>query len=139
MGQQLGIDSRTMKQVQGWLSLTEDTIPEMQREVRIGTHEQSNEMVLESADSKFVGVAAVGMRRCQLEVDFFFVHEIFEHLGCFVVKTLKLGLEAGLLERSQNLLVGLDDGGSLAILDRLTEDVVAVAVMQDEDAVVAPA
>jgi len=108
MGRQLGIDSRTTKQVQGQLSLTEDTIPEMQREVRIGAHEQSNEMVLESVDGTFRGAAAVGMQWCQLEVDFFFVHEIFERLGCFVVKTLKLGVEAGLLESSQNLLAGLD-------------------------------
>ena len=66
----------------------------------MGAAEARDEVVLESLDGAFSPVAAVEPGWSELILNVFVCHEVFEELGCFVVKTMEFGTETAMLEKA---------------------------------------
>ena len=60
----------------------------MQREIRIGAAQSSDEVVLECLDRAFAGVAAIDVWWDQLEVNVDRCHVVLERSGGFIVQLL---------------------------------------------------
>jgi hypothetical protein len=86
--------------------LGEETIPQVEREVRVCAAEASNQVILERSDGSFGGVGAVNARRNQLEIDLLAAEECLQSGGTFIVEALELGAEAGGDESVVDGLVG---------------------------------
>ena len=57
--------------------MRKETIPEMEQEIGVNATEAGNEVILESTDASFGCIATMDMGRYQLEINFFFGHELF--------------------------------------------------------------
>jgi hypothetical protein len=60
----------------------------MEREVGVTAAEARNEMVLESPDGPFGGIAAVDACWDKFKLHAFLSHKVFEDGGAFIVKSL---------------------------------------------------
>ena len=87
----------------------EKSVPQMQWEVLVGAAESGDEMILESADRSFGGIAAVKVWRHKLEIDVFVSHELFQHVGAFVVKALKFWTKSAFDKQGMGLLACCED------------------------------
>lgn len=77
-GRQTRVQAGAAEQVQGEKGLRKEAIPEVKWKVLVGAAEAGDEMVLESTDCAFGGVAAMGVGRHKLKVNAFLCHELFE-------------------------------------------------------------
>ena len=57
--------------------MRKETIPEMEREIGVNATEAGDEMILERTDASFGCIATMDVGRYQLEINFFFGHELF--------------------------------------------------------------
>jgi hypothetical protein len=138
-GRQLWVDAGATHEVESEDGLWEQSVPQMEREVRVGAAQASDEVVLESADGAFGRIGTVKTRRDELEVDVLIVEELPESSGALVVEALELGAEAGTNELIVDGLVRGEDGGTGLAGHGLSVDGVAVVVIQDEELGVAGA
>jgi hypothetical protein len=138
-GRQLWVDAGATQEVESEDGLWEQAVPQVEREVRIGAAQASDEVVLESADGAFGRIGAVNTRWDELEVNVFIVEELPESSGALVVEALELGAEAGTNKPIVDGLVRDEDGGTRLVGHGLSMDGVAVEVIQDEQLVVAGA
>lgn len=101
-----------------------------------GAH-AGDEVVLECADCPFGGVATVKVRRCKLEVDFFFFHEGLEGNGGFVVDSLECGLQPTGGEQSVGLGGGRQQDGRPGFVSHgFHMNKVAIIIVYDEHVVI---
>ena len=96
----------------------EEGDPKMQREVFVHAAKSSNEMIFESSNGALSSTAAMNSRRNKLEVDFFFVHEGFEHGGAFIVEALQFRTEASGAQFGMNDFARIKNGGCMPGLHR---------------------
>ncbi len=71
--------------------MQQELIPEMKGKVLVHAAQASNEVILESTNGSFGGIAAVNVRWDELIVHIFCGEVVLEGLGCLVVKALELG------------------------------------------------
>lgn len=68
----------------------------MQRKVLVDAAQSGYKVILESLNCSFGGVALVNSWWDKLIIDLFGLHELFECVGAFVVKSLQFWLEASM-------------------------------------------
>jgi hypothetical protein len=66
----------------------------LEREIGVGAAESGDKVNFKSPDGSLGSIAAVDMRRGELEINLFAWHEVLEQGGGFVVKALELPSEA---------------------------------------------
>ncbi len=101
--------------------------------------EAGDEVVFVCLDCTLDEVAAMVSLWCGLEIYAFFVHEVYEEFGAFVVEALELWTKSAEDESIVDGHICCEDGWCLAIFDGGTEDDVAVKVIQEEKVVHAAA
>ena len=65
----------------------------MHGEVGVCTAEAGNEMVFECSDGPFCCIASVDSRGNQLEFNVFFMEEVLQSCGAFIVQSVQLRLQ----------------------------------------------
>jgi hypothetical protein len=83
-----------------------ETVPQVERRIRVSAAESSNKVVFEGADGSFGSVATVEMRGCKLKVNVSRGHESLEGCRGFVVEPLELRSKASLGEKQVGTFVG---------------------------------
>lgn len=111
----------------------------MEGEVLINAAQAGDEVIFERPDGAFSSIASVHARRGELEVDLFVAKELLEGGGTFVVEALELGAKTGGAESMVEGLVASKDGRGGAIGDGLSQNAVAVVVIEDNHIVIAVA
>jgi hypothetical protein len=91
----------------------------------------SNEVIFEGENSALGSVAAMGAGWHELIINFFFLHEFFECIGTFIVKTLKLGFQAGRMAEFgvDGLALGTKDGLGASRLHRFGHALIAIVII----------
>ena len=82
---ELRVDARPAKKVEGLEGLGEKAVPKVEGKGGIGTTQACDEVVLESSDSAFSGIASMYMWRDKLKIDGIGLKELSEWHGSFVV------------------------------------------------------
>jgi hypothetical protein len=109
-----------------------ESVPQVEREIRVSAAEASNEVVLEGADGPFGCIATVQMRGSKLKVDMFGSHEGLEGCRGFVVQALELRSEAAFGEKRVCTFVRRKDLGTGFALHQLDVNGIAVVIVEDE-------
>jgi len=89
----------------------------MKGKVLVHVAQASNEVILESTNGLFGGIAVVNVQWDELIVHIFHSKVVLKGLGCLVVKALELGAVSCSTEAGVDELVCLKDDFSLAILE----------------------
>jgi hypothetical protein len=90
MGRQGGMDARRPEKIECKSGLWKETIPFRKRKLRVNSAEDGNKVVFEGANGSFGSVGMVFFGRDTLEGDLVTAKSIFEVLGAFFVKNVKL-------------------------------------------------
>ena len=114
------------QKIEGRGRLVDEAIPEVEGEVGVDARETGNEVVFSRADRLLSRVGSVFVRRDELEVYFFELHERSESRGAFVVQKLNGWGQAAVNE-------GVIDGGErprqffvLTALHAFREDAICI-------------
>ena len=87
--------------------MSDEAVPDMQREVWVTAAQAGNEVILVSLDFLFYVVGAMQVWGHELELDTSLAYKRFESAGALIVQNLVLGGEATVGE------VGVEDAGGL--------------------------
>ena len=136
-GREFWIDSGSPHQIEREKTLGEEPVPQVHGELGVNTAKASNQMVLESSDGAFSGIAPVDTRRDQLVININVSHVSLEYIRALVVQSLETRAETGLDKIADTPLVGLENGRGMSGRDWFGINDVAVVVVEDKEVVVA--
>lgn len=130
------MDARRAKQVEGQDRLREEAIPFRHWKIGVNGAERGYEMIFEGPDSAFGSIGAMFFGGYALKGDVVFRKGIFDFVGAFIVKNVKIGRMTVLNEFFVNRLPSIANAGSLAIGNGDSMNGVGIVVVEHKNVVV---
>jgi len=96
-----------------------------------------NEVIFEGTDCTFSRIPAMDVGQDQLEINILSHHKCLEGTGGFIVKVLEFGAESHGAKAVVGNLKSGKNGISTLVFERNSDDVIAVIVIHNKDAIVA--
>ena len=122
MGGNNWVRARGAEKIESEDFLWDETVPFLGWEVGVTRGQSRAEVILEGANCTFGGVAEMGIRGGELEVDIVFAEGALHSAGTFVVKDVESGSCAMLLEMFVAHCSGVGDFEGLAVLQKVGVD-----------------
>ena len=129
VGREARLATGGAQEIESDVSLRHEEIPFGEWEFGIAGGETRAEMIFPCLNGAFGGVSTVAVRRDALEIDVVLFEGFLEFIGALVVKDVKFGCEAVVLQFFVKLGPGGGELAGLARFEGLGEDGVAVIVV----------